>query len=101
MESGLSRFREIWVADFEFQAPPGEPPHPVCMVARELRTGRLLRVWEDELQRMKRPPYPLGKDCLFVAYYASAEMGCHLALGWPLPVNLLDLYVEFRNLTNG
>jgi hypothetical protein len=38
---------------------------------------------------------------LFVAYYASAEMGCHLALGWPLPENVLDLYAEFRNLTNG
>ena len=31
--------------------------------------------------------------------YASAELGCHLALGWPLPDNVLDLYVEFRNLT--
>ena len=30
-----------------------------------------------------------------------AEVGCHLALGWPVPANVLDLYVEFRNLTNG
>ncbi len=36
-----------------------------------------------------------------VAYYATAELGCHLALDWPLPANVLDLYVEFRNLTNG
>ena len=36
-----------------------------------------------------------------MAYYASAEIGCHLALGWPIPTNVLDLYVEFRNLTNG
>jgi DNA polymerase-1 len=28
-------------------------------------------------------------------------MDCFLALGWPLPVNLLDLYVEFRCRTNG
>ena len=28
-------------------------------------------------------------------------MGCHLALGWPLPTHVLDLYAEFRNLTNG
>jgi hypothetical protein len=28
-------------------------------------------------------------------------MGCHLALGWRLPVYVLDLYVEFRNRTNG
>jgi len=38
---------------------------------------------------------------LFVAFYSSAELGCHLALGWPLPVNVLDPYAEFRNLTNG
>ena len=28
-------------------------------------------------------------------------MGCHLALGWPLPVAILDLFAEFRNRTNG
>jgi DNA polymerase-1 len=36
-----------------------------------------------------------------VGYFASAELGCHLALNWPLPVNVLDLYAEFRTLTNG
>ena len=36
-----------------------------------------------------------------MAYYASAELGCHLALGWPLPAQELDLFAEFRNLTNG
>src|SRR5262249_25375326 len=34
-------------------------------------------------------------------YYASAELGCHLALGWPLPVRVLDLHAEFRRLTSG
>ena len=37
----------------------------------------------------------------FVAYYASAELGCHLALGWPMPARILDLYAEFRCQTNG
>ena len=30
-----------------------------------------------------------------------AELGCFLALGWPLPARVLDLYVEFRVETNG
>jgi hypothetical protein len=47
------------------------------------------------------PPYPIGPDVLFVAYLASAELGCHLALGWPFPTRVLDLYVEFRNAANG
>jgi hypothetical protein len=50
---------------------------------------------------MKAPPYSIGQDALIVAYYASAEMGCHLSLDWRLPINVLDLYVEFRTLTNG
>src|SRR5205823_12031664 len=79
----------------------GERPRPICLVARELASGRTVRVWEDDLQRLDRPPYPIGPDVLFIAYYASAEMGCHLALGWPLPVNVLDLFTEFRTLTNG
>ena len=27
----LGRFREIWAVDFEFSAPPGERPSPVCL----------------------------------------------------------------------
>src|SRR5207248_5036304 len=47
------------------------------------------------------PPYSTAADILFVAYYASAEIGCHLALGWPVPERVLDLFTEFRNATNG
>jgi hypothetical protein len=43
----------------------------------------------------------MGPDCLFVAYYASAELGCHLALGYSMPSRILDLFIEFRNRTNG
>ena len=28
-------------------------------------------------------------------------MGCHEVLGWPHPENVLDLFTEFRTLTNG
>jgi DNA polymerase-1 len=101
MPTDLSTFREVWLADFEFSAPPGERPIPVCLVAREFRSGRTIRLWEDELRRRREPPYPTGSDSLFVAYFASAELGCHLALRWPLPARILDLFVEFRNRTNG
>lgn len=94
-------FAEIWAVDFEFVAEQGENPQPVCLTARELRSRRTVRVWQDELRRMPRPPYPTGSEALFVAYYASAEIGCHLALGWPVPERVLDLFTEFRNRTNG
>jgi DNA polymerase-1 len=92
-------FREIWAVDFEFIADPGENPKPVCLVAWELRNGRKLRLWQDQLG--PTPPYGTGPDTLFIAYYASAEIGCHLSLGWPIPERVLDLFTEFRNLTNG
>ncbi len=86
--------------DFEFTAPPGERPLPLCCVARELRTGELIRLWLAE-GAPALPPYGTGPDSLLIAYYASAEWGCHLALGWPLPARVLDLYAEFRCLTSG
>ena len=49
-------FREIWAVDFEFIADPGGRPIPVCLVAKELRTGRLVRQWRSEFAA--RPPYP-------------------------------------------
>jgi DNA polymerase-1 len=95
----LLPFAEIWAVDFEFGSEPGENPEPVCLVARELRSGREVRLWRDEFGTA--PPYPTGPTALFVAYYASAEIGCHLALGWPVPERVLDLFTEFRNRTNG
>ena len=91
MDCGEHDFREIWLVDFEFSAPPGERPTVVFLVARELDSGHTLRVWQDELAGLSEPPYDCGPESLVVAYYASAEMGCHLALGWRLPENLLDL----------
>lgn len=97
----LLPFEQVWMADFEFGSVPGERPVPRCLVARELFTGGTLRLWQDELEGLGGAPYPLGPSSLFIAYYAVAELSCHLALGWGTPVNVLDLYVEFRNMTNG
>jgi hypothetical protein len=97
----LAAFREVWLCDFEFSAPTGERPTPLCMVAREHRTGRTLRLWRDDLTGLSRPPFGTSSDCLFVAYYASAELGCFLALDWPAPARILDLFAEFRCRTSG
>jgi hypothetical protein len=91
--------KAVVVVDFEFIATTGERPVPVCMVAHELRSGQRWRRWQDQLG--PTPPYPTGPDVLVVAYYASAELGCYRLLGWPMPTCILDLFVEFRNYTNG
>ena len=99
--AALDHFSSVWLVDFEFHAPPGERPTPLCLVAREARTGRTLRLWQDELRSLDAAPFPVSDETLFVAYYASAELGCFVALGWPMPVRILDLYVEFRCRTSG
>ena len=78
---GLNFFRQIWLYDFEFTAPEGDNPDVICLAAHELRSGQKLRLWRDELGAV--PPFSTAADVLFVAYYASAEVGCHLALSWP------------------
>jgi hypothetical protein len=102
-------FRYVVIADFEFEfgghasaddaGRSGERPRPVCMVAKELRSGQTWRLWRGQFG--STPPFPTGPDSLFVAFYASAELGCFRALGWPKPSNILDLFVEFRDRTNG
>jgi DNA polymerase I len=92
-------YRQIWALDFEFVSKPGALPIPVCMVARELISNKLVRLWQNEFGA--RPPFSVNDDTLFVAYFASAELSCFLELGWPMPTRVLDLYAEFRNATNG
>jgi DNA polymerase-1 len=97
-------FREIWALDFEYNMGDLEPKRdgnlqvPVCMVAREVRTGQLIRTWQGEFP--DQPPFDVGPRSLFLAYYASAEWNCFLALGWQLPTHCIDLYAEYRAMRN-
>lgn len=94
-----SGFREVVAVDAEFTVLPGERPIPVCVVARELVSGRVFRRFEGQFPR--NPPWATGSDVLFLAFYASAELGFYRVRSWPMPPRILDLFVEFRNLTNG
>ena len=74
----LRHYREVWLCDFEFCSAPGERPEPLCMVAREFRTHRTVKLWFDEHKSKYQLPFTIGDDVLFVAYYASAELGCFM-----------------------
>jgi hypothetical protein len=84
--------------DYEFRLPEPERPEPVCAVALELRTGRMIREWRNEMG--PKAPYDTSKDSLFIAFASDAEMECHLALGRPLPARVLDLRIEFLQAIN-
>jgi hypothetical protein len=99
-------FREIWVVDTEFYPGPGlanggrdgDASTPLCLTAIEMRSGRIVRQWQDDFGR--EPPYSIDRDTVVIGYMASAELGTHLGLNWKLPKNVLDPYIEFRHLTN-
>jgi DNA polymerase-1 len=92
-------FREIWCVDFEYETASGERPAPLCTCGLEVRSGRQIKLWRDELLSLKRAPF--DGDSVTVAYAAAAEASCFFQLDWPLPVNIIDLFAEHRVATNG
>ena len=91
-------YEDVIALDFEFVAADGEQQRPICLVAKSLKTGDVTRLW---ITRGAKCPLPLGPEYLHVAYFASAEWNCFLSLGWDLPVRIIDLYAEYRLITNG
>ena len=100
MDRLLRRFETVWVWDSEYVTVPGWHVKPVCMCAVELHTGATLsRAWREGESISN--PLPFGPNALHIVYTATADLSFALAAGWGLPFNVLDLYVEYRNLTNG
>jgi hypothetical protein len=99
-------FPEIWCIDFEYYpgrglangGVDGDPVTPLCLVAHELRSGRTVQLWQDELGPF--PPYRLDSSALVISYGLAAEFGCHLQNGWGEPACAIDALIEFRHHTN-
>jgi DNA polymerase I-like protein with 3'-5' exonuclease and polymerase domains len=64
-----------------------------------LRSRRKIKLWADELGPV--PPFDISSDSLFIVYNAVAEMSFFLAMGWPLPERVLDLFIEEKRKRNG
>jgi DNA polymerase-1 len=97
----LDRFGEIWMLDTEFVPCMGNPVIPVCLSATEYRSGKTVELFLTHAGQQAINPLCFGPDSLIVSYSGTAEMSFFLSMGWSLPQNFLDLWVERRNLTNG
>jgi DNA polymerase-1 len=89
-----------WVGpDFEFLHPDGHPlpEHIRCMVAKDLKSGRELRLWADQLPA--EPPFDVDRD-LFIGFAADADWSCFRKLGWRLPAHVIDLRFEYLAMRN-
>nr|BAR33881.1 DNA polymerase I [uncultured Mediterranean phage uvMED] len=92
---------EMYACDFEYFGGDGEIPSAVCLVYCNLRTMEFHRVWRDELLTMKECPFPVDESSVVFSFFWPAEGSCFEALGWSQPHFIVDLYAEFRCLTNG
>ena len=91
---------EIWIADFEFISTDGENPLPVCFCAIELNSNRVIKMWLEGIDKPQPPIDFKNSNLTYIAFYSVAEMSCHLVLNWEIPKNIIDLYCEWRVLTN-
>jgi hypothetical protein len=92
-------FAEIWAEDFEWVPKLGERHDVVCYGARELRSGRTLRLWRDQLGPTS--PNRTDDQALFLSFVFNAEGVSRLSLGWELPSKVIDLSPLFRCVVNG
>ena len=99
-------FREVWCIDTEYYpgrgkangGRDGDTITPFCLVAYEMRSGRVVRLSQHELGPF--PPYRLDADALIITFFSTAEFGFHIAQGWGEPACALDAHIEFRHFVN-
>jgi DNA polymerase I len=88
----------LYSTDFEYQQPDGDNSKPNCLAYRCLLTGRSDTVWLWD--NAPACPFEMTEREAFVGYNFAAEAGCFAALGWPKPLQVLDLYLEYLQVRN-
>ena len=101
MRPPYTYFGSVWVVVVAVSAGPGERLEPLALAAKDFGTGSLIEIGVPKLYGVRRPPYPTGSQALLITIGAHEVIACHLALGWRVPERIVDLMVEFRNVTNG
>lgn len=94
-----SAYRRIVVCDTEFFQPPGHPPKMHCWAAKVVGdSGHILSGPPDKLKEYVS--WLTDPETLWVFFYACADISAILYAGYPAPTNVLDLFAEYRCLTN-
>jgi DNA polymerase family A len=98
LPGSLDRFGNVYVVDTEYYDEAGLPNGrvvPVALQAYEVRSSQWVSVFFEK--RSSSYDNPLDPNALFLTFNASAEWNCFLSLGWALPRNCIDFYIEFKN----
>jgi len=94
----MKRFSDIWCVAIVCSQDHGERPVPLCIIAKEINSGRFL---QPKLKSSDKVFFGNNENSLVVSFKAAELINCFKSLGWPVPVNLVDLYAEYRCLQNG
>jgi len=97
------QFDHVVVYDYEFKSTAGNPPEPVCVTYKDLKTGRIRQQWlvgQDNLDYYNFPPFP-EPSTLFICHYAVAEVSCDIVRGFTKPTFIWDSFVEEKKMLNG
>lgn len=101
LPTSFDRFREIWGWDVEWHPNANHRCDPVTLFAKEMRTGREVRLTRRDLLSATRLPFGYDPDTLVESYSAVAELGLCTDLGLPLPRNVMCTYAETSVEING
>lgn len=77
-------FKTYTVVDYEYYGVNGDLPKPICYTAAISSNNSIIRHWINGNEIT--PQYPTDNNTLFIAYYSSAEFGCHEVLGFKNPL---------------
>ena len=91
-------WRRVWVLDTEYKSVEGGLQIPHCLCALDLITRERVDLW---LEPGAPCPFPMAKNELFVLYAADADILTFIAMGWPIPLNVLDPRIEWIRIDNG
>jgi DNA polymerase I len=91
--------KDVVAIDAEYISQRGWHVTPVCFCAKSLITKKTWRLWCHGKRR--RRPFPHDARILFLSYSAPAEWSFYLAMGWPLPSTIIDLFAEMCLGENG
>jgi hypothetical protein len=97
----FDRFREVWGWDTEFRPDENHRPDLVTLFAKEIRSGRTVRMRLADLIEAGRLPFGNEPDTIVESYSAVAELACCLTAGVRMPLNVLCTYAETIASING
>jgi len=97
MKINFDIYGEIWFVDVENTPVDGNPPTPLCMVFKGLKSGR--EIATTDIHELWVAPY--RENDIVVSFHAQDAVAAFIQLGWTTPCNIIDLFAEHRILTNG